>query len=65
MSFAQLEEAAKAQMQDDAGGEEGGKDKTKKAIASNRPPPRDDEMHVYLSEIRQKQEGLIAKLRQD
>ena len=28
-------------------------------------PQKDEEMHLYLSEIRQKQEGLIAKLRQD
>ena len=79
MSFAQLEEAARnsieyeqQEAQDQSSknprdrkssvkaGEKGKRGTTRTSI-----PPRDDEMQIYLSEIREKQESLINKLRYD
>lgn len=68
MSFAQLEEAARNSIEIDA--DENAKKGTvagkgKKPGSKQAQPGRDDEMSIYLSEIRQKQEILINRLRQD
>ena len=60
MSFAQLEEAAKEQM-DNQKNKDGKKGAGKAAAAYQ----RDDEMQVYLSDIRQMQEQIIAKMQMD
>ena len=73
MSFAQLEEAARHAIEE-VPEEEGdapskrGKSPSVSAIATKSKktvPQRDDEMQIYLSEIRYKQEELIQRLRED
>jgi len=68
MSFAQLEEAARNSIDPTA---EDGDPKGKSGASKGKKPgvkqvqARDDEMQIYLSDIRQKQENLINRLRQD
>ncbi len=59
MSFAQLEEAARNSMENIEEEKKQAASKGGKKINKQGLPPRDDEMQVYLSEIRQKQEHLI------